>query len=231
MRLAARSAVLAAWSAFLAWLLVSGEIARYLGPRTRWVAVVGAFGLGAAAVAAVRSERSWSRRPSAREILGLGVLLLPIVAVGLVPRPGLGALAASRKAPSQGALALGPVAAPSSPDDSEISFLDLYFANRSATYAAESGIFDGAPVRLLGFVTRTGETREGTFELTRFYVSCCAADAIPYSATVVPLGRVPQPRNDSWLEVSGRVRVVGDDFVVVPARVTPRREPRDPYLY
>ena len=38
----ARMVVLALWSAFFAWLLVSGEVYRYIGPRTRWVVVFGA---------------------------------------------------------------------------------------------------------------------------------------------------------------------------------------------
>lgn len=33
----ARMLVLALWSAFFAWLLITGEVCRYIGPKTRWV--------------------------------------------------------------------------------------------------------------------------------------------------------------------------------------------------
>ena len=90
------------------------------------------------------------------------------------------------------------------------------------------GIVDGFEISLVGFVSRSAETPEGAFDLTRFYVSCCAADAIPYSVAVVD---GPDPDVDEWLRVSGHLEQRGSAFVLVAEDVVEIGEPEDPYLY
>ena len=224
----ARAVVLAAWTGFFVWLLVTGEVSRYLGPRTLWVVPVGAVALALAAVAQLISVRSARTPPlSTREVFGLGALLLPLVAVAVVPTPALGSLAASKKA--SGAIALGSLAAPAPEPGREISFIDIFYASRSQKYADAVGVSDVTPVELLGFVTTPSEAPRGTFEITRFYVSCCAADAVPYSATVV--GSDLSPQRDTWVQVAGTLSRRDDRYVVVADRVMERSEPEDPYLY
>ena len=46
-----RLSTLLVWSGFLTWLMVSGEVYRYIGARTRWVVVFGALILALAALA------------------------------------------------------------------------------------------------------------------------------------------------------------------------------------
>ena len=230
-RRAGRAVVLTAWAGFFVWLWVTGEVSRYLGPRTYWVVPFGALALGAAVVAQLGTlrRRGAPSSVSAREAAGLVLMLVPILAVVVVPRPGLGALAASKKATSQGAIALGSLAAPAPEPGQEISFVDLHFASQSQEYADKAGIGEGTEVELLGFVTQGRNQPEGTFGLTRFYVSCCAADAVPYSATVV--AQEGMPAVDTWLEVAGSLTRRGGRYVVVPDTVTERSEPEDPYLY
>jgi putative membrane protein len=225
---AARALVLVAWAGFFAWLWVTGEVARYLGPRTYWVVPFGIVVLvGAAAVQASSLRRAALRPFTARAALGLGALLVPILAVAVVPAPALGSLAASKKA--TGAIALGSLAAPAPEPGREISFIDIYYASRSQEYANAAGISDITKVALTGFVTTPDTAPQGTFEITRFYVSCCAADAVPYSATVVATG--PEPPKDSWVDVAGTLSRRDGAYVVVADRVTRRPEPEDPYLY
>jgi len=227
-RRVARALVLAAWMGFFVWLLVTGEVSRYLGPRTLWVVPFGAVTLALAAIAQLSSVRSPRTPPlSARELVGLGALLLPLVAVAAVPTPALGSLAASKKA--SGAIALGSLAAPAPEPGREISFIDIFYASRSQEYANAAGINDITRVDLLGFVTTPPDAPQGTFEITRFYVSCCAADAVPYSATVV--GSHLSPPRDTWVEVAGTLSRRDGGYVVVADRATKRTEPDDPYLY
>jgi uncharacterized repeat protein (TIGR03943 family) len=227
-RRAGRAAVLGVWSAFLAWLWLGGEVGRYLGPRTQWVAVAGAVALGAAALLHIPAlTGSGPARPTGTEAVAWALLLVPVAAVALVPAPSLGALAASRKAPMQGAIALGSLAAPA--PGAPISFIDLHYANSSEGYAASRGVAPGARVRLLGFVAGDAD---GGLQLTRFYVSCCAADAIPYSVTVVLApGERAAAGVDSWLEVWGTVAIEDGAYVVRAHRAAARSEPQDPYLY
>ncbi|CAN5583034.1 hypothetical protein BH24ACT26_BH24ACT26_17120 [soil metagenome] len=224
------AAVLLVWAGFFTWLWVSGEVTRYLGPRTFWVVPFGALALGAAAIGhTFAARRAAGARPGAREVAGLLVLVLPVMAVVVVPRPSLGALAASRKAPSQGTIALGSLAAPAPQRGEPVSFIDIHYANESEAYANEAGITEGTEVHLLGFVTHSETTPDGMLELTRFYVSCCAADALPYSVVVDPAGG-GDPGDDEWLDVSGRMTNRGGTWVLVADEMERRSEPPDPYL-
>jgi uncharacterized repeat protein (TIGR03943 family) len=224
-----RAVVLAAWAGFFGWLWITGEASRYLGPRTLWILPFGAIALGAALLAQIGTLRSGSGGSAlpAGEAAGLLLLLVPILALVVVPRPGLGALAASKKA--TGAIALGALAVPAPEPGEEIEFIDIHYASRSRDYANEIGVSEGTEVELVGFVTHGPSQPDGTFDLTRFYVSCCAADAVPYSVTVAAPG--DDPADDSWLEVSGHLSRQRDRYVVVPERVTARPEPDDPYLF
>jgi putative membrane protein len=227
---ALRTIVLAAWTTFFIYLSVTGEIRRYLGPRTYWVVPFGAIVLGAATIAhAVMLRRvDPSPRPSVRELFGHLALVAPLLAVLVVPAPVLGALAANKKSTGGALAGVSSVVPPDPSADREVSFLEIHWANGSKEFADAMGIFDGFDVSLVGFVSRSAETPEGAFDLTRFYVSCCAADAIPYSVAVVG---GPDPALDTWMRVSGHLELRGSVFVLVAEDDVEVEEPKDPYLY
>lgn len=261
----AREFVVLAWAGFFTWLWLSGQMTRYLGPRTYWVVPVGAVALLAVSAAGLLSQRpprpirafvtpgapdpgtkvsqrhhrdggrhavqghrgDGGRALSFGEAAGLALLLVPIVAVIAVPSPRLGSLAASRKASGEAGLSSFAAAAPAPSGD--ITFIEIEFASRSSEYAAEAGISEGVRVELVGFVTDPSAPGGG-LELTRFYVSCCAADALPHSVLVLPRSERRYPA-DTWLRVSGDLHQRGGRWVVVGSRVATQREPDDPYLY
>lgn len=227
-RRALRAVVLTAWTAFFAWLWFSGEMTRYLGPRTYWVVVFGAVSLGAAALAHLMTLRgNGPRRVRRSDVSGAAILVLPLVAVLLVPDAQLGAQAASRKRSAGGfaAASLLPLPEP----DGEISFIDIHYAAESSEYAASAGVVAGVEVELVGFVTPSLQ-QSGQFSLTRFYVSCCAADAIPYSADITASEPLDHPE-DTWLRVRGHLVEEEGHLLVEAADVKVVEAPRDPYLY
>ena len=226
----ARGGVLACWAGFFAWLHVSGEKTRYLGPRTYWVVVFGAIVLGAAAVAHfATARRGRPRRLGPREAVGIGALLVPLLAVAAVPSAELGALAASRKSSGAGAASVGAIAPPAPEAGETISFAEIQYASQSEAYAGEAGIAEGMEVELTGFVTHPAGLPEGTLGLTRFTVSCCAADAVAYT---VPVALDPGSRDDDvWLEVAGHLALRDGVYVLDPERVAVVDAPDDPYLY
>lgn len=230
MSLVPRTMVLGLWAGFLAWLWIANEISRYLGPRTYWVVPFGALVLGAAAVAhvivLVGRRDGAGAKTSIGDTVGLVVLLIPLVAVIAIPEPSLGALAASRKSAGTGVGALGSFA-PAPDPEGEVEFIDIHFASQSEDYAARAGIVEGTEVDLTGFVTHR-DAGAATFRLTRFYVSCCAADAIPYSVAVRAPGDQP---DNQWLNVSGALIRDGEGYVLDAARIEPIEEPENPYLY
>jgi uncharacterized repeat protein (TIGR03943 family) len=131
------------------------------------------------------------------------LLVAPILAIAVVvPRP-LGAFAANRAAatlPPRARADFGPLpaaAVPGGPVDlslKEFVGRAIYDEGRSVR---------GAPVRLVGFVTP--DARGGGFLLTRFVVTCCAADARPLRVAIRGLAP-PWPAADTWLEITGTWR-------------------------
>ena len=224
----ARMVVLALWSGFFAWLLVSGEVYRYIGPRTRWVVVFGAVALGLAAIAQARSLRvgSGGEKISVTEMVALGAFLAPMGVILLIPTPSLGSEAASRKSTGLAGAASSFVPVPQ--QDGGVSFREIQYASESQEYAAALGIFDGYEVKLTGFVTHPDGSRAGTFALTRFATFCCAADAVPYSVTVDLEGE--DYPDDSWLTVSGSLINEGGEYILQAERITHTVEPNNPYI-
>jgi uncharacterized repeat protein (TIGR03943 family) len=139
----------------------------------------------------------------------------------------LGALAASNRTAAGGLASVSSVI-PEPDSDRAIEFIDIHYANESASYASTMGIVEGLPIELVGFVTHPDEAAGGSFALTRFYVSCCAADAIPYSVIVDSGSDFP---DDTWLKVSGNIREAGGRFLVSASRTDRIAAPSDPYLY
>ena len=228
-----RAFVLGAWTLFFAYLRISGAMTRYLGPRTYWVVTFGAVALGGAALAHVVTLRAPGRqgRPTLGELSGVAVLLVPIAAVLMIPSAELGALAASKKVSSAGVGQVGAFVPQAPSSGAVISFAEIHYADRSADYAAQAGIVEGTPVRLVGFVTHDPNAPEGGFALTRFYVSCCAADALPFTVRIMPPAGFVDPQENDWVEVNGRIArdenglfLDGEDAAEVP-------EPAVPYLY
>ncbi|MDQ4065229.1 MAG: TIGR03943 family protein [Actinomycetota bacterium] len=223
-----RGSVMAVWAGFFLWLALSGEVVRYLGPRTYWVVWFGATVLGLAALfhaLTIRSGTRGSIRPT--DVGGAFLLVLPLVVVLAVPQPDLGALAASRKTTGLATLSSS-APRPAPQRGGPLDFAEIHYASESTEYATAIGATDGAKVELVGFVTHPKRAPEGTFALTRFYISCCAADAIPYSVYVVSTEDHP---DDTWLKVTGRLAHLDGDLVVEPDTIAAVDKPRAPYLY
>lgn len=225
--------ILVAWSTFFSWLWISGEMSRYLGPRTYWVIPFGAIALGVAGLLHVFTLRSSTPQPgpSIVDMVGAVMLVVPLIAVATVPNADLGTLAASRKSAGGPVITEGLATGAVDPVENP-TFRDITYAEESQRYAEAIGVTEGTEVELTGFIDESDGAPKGTFQLTRFYVSCCAADAIPYSVAVDPNGHTSaQPETDSWATVSGKLEpregrlvVVANDFKAVP-------EPEEPYLY
>ena len=221
----ARGGALGLWAAFFLVLWASGTSDRYLGPRTQWIVPFGAVVLTLATIAyayGYARARRLGPKLTLREAASLLALIFPLAAVSLVPHAALGSYAASRK----GGISFAFVRPHAPVKPSEASFLDIRIAEGDSDFAAQAGIEPGLRVRLLGFVAGSKDVPRGTFELARFYIACCIADA---EAVGVPIqGRSPGP--NTWLEVTGELTRRGKRFVVVPDEVTSVRTPKQPYL-
>jgi putative membrane protein len=227
---AVRAIALVAWGALFAWLWLSGESVRYLGPRTQWVVPVGAVGLTLAAVGYLRATRdARSSRPRPLELAGLAALLVPILAAATLAHAQLGSLAASNKLSSRG-IDPSALARLASKDAQSIGFLQLNAAGRDAGLSRELGLAPGKPVRLVGFVSSNPQPKR-PFQLSRFYITCCVADAVPVGVHVSrgTVRRLKLKRDD-WLDVTGVLARGTREWIVQAIRVQHVDAPSNPYL-
>lgn len=99
----------------------------------------------------------------------------------------------------------------------------------------EPDAYAGQKVSVDGFVVYTTNLPQGYLTLTRFVITCCAADVYPVGMPV----RFTQPKNevpaDSWFKVQGKMMTEtlnGKRQAVIQANVIePIPEPKNPYAY
>jgi uncharacterized repeat protein (TIGR03943 family) len=227
-----RTLLLLIWCVFLLWLWTTGETARYLGPRTSWLVPFGAIALALAAIAHSRAAgtREGQARPTAADIAGFAVLLVPVAAGLLLANTQLGALAASKKLTARG-IDPSALAELASRNASVVSFAQVRVAEHNRKFAAQTGIGPGRDVRLVGFVLRGPSDAHSQFQLARFYITCCVADSVPIGVTIDPADpRAPSYRRDDWLDVSGELVRRGPALQLRATKIARVKAPRHPYL-
>ena len=215
---------LAAWAALFWFLEVSGRWALYLGARTKWVVPAGAVVLTVAAIGRTLTLRSPKADPIGRaQAWGLAVVLLPVISVVALPPATLGSFSASRRSVSAGFVS------GSGEITGEISLVEV--AGSLWSEEARQALIEraGSRVEFTGIVTRRDGTPADEFVLTRFIVSCCAADALSVQVRVVnaPPGRFEE---DEWVRVTGSIYPLGTEVVVDASRVQAIPRPEQPYL-
>lgn len=197
------------------WLLVAGTLLVGLGAAT----VVLAIRRPVAVAAAGR------RDPDHEHTDRVGwLLLVPVLALLLAPPPALGSFGVSRSTPGVSIGAGGRTYGPLPPGDPSVLTL-RELDERALDRGGET--LAGRVVALTGFVAGSDG---GGFQLARYQISCCAADATAAVVQVLRPGE-PAPTRDTWLTVVGVFRGVGPDGVpeLTTMSVLPEQSPVDPY--
>jgi uncharacterized repeat protein (TIGR03943 family) len=214
-------------------LTLTGTYARYvrvgMGP---WLAVAGALLVILGAVTVVRAWRGGPHEGDGADAGGhdhthvpaVGWLLLaPIAALLLVAPPTLGSFGVGRGTTVDvraGATTFDPL--PPGPDPVPMTLLEYgqrAFDHRGASLA-------GVSVQLTGFVSKRSA---GGFELARYQIACCAADASAVIVRVVGIDGAA-PRQDAWVTVTGTVQPAGGETPRLNAlSVVAVAAPEDPY--
>ena len=229
-----RLLVMGTWSLFLIWLWLSDNVLRYLGPHTVWVVSFGAIALSisTAAYAWLSQGSAETHAAVSRGVaVGMIAMLLPIAVGVTMANASLGALAASNKLSSRG-VDTAELARSLASDSSEVSFLQIDGAGKDKELSGTLGLHAGSQVSLTGLVMDPSATAKGEFELGRFYISCCVADALPVSVTIDPklVGGGPYEA-DQWYSVKGTlVDDEGGGYAVEAGVIDEIPEPQHPYL-
>jgi uncharacterized repeat protein (TIGR03943 family) len=230
MKLSARVAavcLLVALAAVLAWEAISGRVYLYIHDRSLWLIV-----LAVPVLLVLAGMSIWVRAtaPSARS---WAVLLVPLLLAVVVPARPLGsdALAAQQVASSTSAPRLADVTTTVTLQTSNRVW-DIKQLGLADLDASNSIKVDGQRADLVGFVYRPDGESADEFQVGRFLVRCCTADAVAVSFPVQYADAANLTR-DTWVDVQGTLRagasgaskpvLVADSVRVVDA-------PERPYL-
>ncbi|NEP17261.1 MAG: TIGR03943 family protein [Leptolyngbya sp. SIO4C1] len=105
---------------------------------------------------------------------------------------------------------------------------------RTLNVYPEPDAYTGDAVKVEGFVIHPEDWPATYLMISRFVLTCCAADAYPVGLPVKVTTRAAYPV-DSWLEISGEMvteTLSGRrQLVIDPTQLTTIPEPRNPYEY
>jgi uncharacterized repeat protein (TIGR03943 family) len=99
----------------------------------------------------------------------------------------------------------------------------------------EPDAYAGQKVNIDGFVVHTAGLPDQYFTLTRFVITCCAADVYPVGLPVKPLRPRAEIPQDRWFRVQGQMATETlngkRQLVVQASTIDPIPEPQNPYVY
>jgi uncharacterized repeat protein (TIGR03943 family) len=184
-------------------IAMNGQYTNYVKPSLQpWLIIAGAATIVLAVVGIVRDIRAGGPTGGHGHDHGSRspwLLLLPALAIFLVAPPALGADKVARS---------GTVAAQPAPSGAEFVALPdgdapLLRMGDAVTRAVwdDSGTLDDREIRLIGFVARA---EDGSVQLARFAIGCCAADATPIKVRLAGSG-LDSYESDTWLEARGKI--------------------------
>ncbi|MCG3207089.1 MAG: putative two-component membrane permease complex subunit SMU_746c [Anaerolineae bacterium] len=222
---------------FLYFRFFSGSLLFYINERFIWLTFLAALGL--VLVGASYRYRPHHAHPADHQhgqLSWAGLLLVfsPVILGLIVPPKPLGAAAMSNRDVSLKSLTSAGAPTNStvlSKPRGEKNILDWVVEFQSAK---DPAAFAGQEAKVTGFVYRDERFAPNEFMVSRFVVSCCAADAAPIGL-VVRAENGSDFASDAWVEVTGQFtpgQFAGESLpLLAAASVSPTDVPEQPYLY
>ena len=240
---AMRAAVVLALAGVLAMRYLDGSLGYFINLRYGWLTVVAMVCLVLLAAALLTTALMRGNRGANERIpvawIGAALLAVPTL-LGLVPPRPLGTDAMATRSlqigsvPATAALSVTSDTALGSADAPRTVLDWLVLFDQDTVGGGDLSRFAGESARVRGFVYRDERFPAGTFMVSRFLLSCCAADAAPIGLAV----RWPDAEflnDDAWVWVSGVFAVetfLGERMpVLVGAEISAAEQPPQPYLY
>lgn len=233
-------AAMTAWGLLLLNYWLTGKLNLLIHPRYFGLSVAAGFGL--LIIAGLGIWRLLWLRPAAnvRHVTlfppgWMSGLLLATACLGLLvtPRPFASQTALQRGVTESLTLTrMQPQAFRANAQPEARSLIDWV---RTLAVYPEPDAYAGQKVKVQGFVVHSPELPDQYLTLSRFAITCCAADAYPVG---LPL-KLTQSRKayppDTWLEIVGQMRtenLAEKRQLVIQARsIQPIPEPKNPYAY
>ncbi|NJL10146.1 MAG: TIGR03943 family protein [Calothrix sp. SM1_7_51] len=106
---------------------------------------------------------------------------------------------------------------------------------RTLSVYPEPDKYTGQKAKIQGFVIHPQELSQNFIMLSRFVITCCAADAYPIGLPVKLSENREKYKPDSWLEIEGKMiteNIAGKRHLAVEATsLKPIPQPQNPYSY
>jgi uncharacterized repeat protein (TIGR03943 family) len=232
------------WGILLLKLWLFGQLSLLIHPNYFWLTVVAGFILVAIAALEARQVMQRHRDQSTQQAAQHVTLLLPgwssslllitaLLGLVITPQPFASDTAIHRGV-NDGLTATRsvPQSFKSNKQSEERSLIEW---TRTLNVYPEPDTYAGQKAKVQGFVVYPKDLPEQYFLISRFVITCCAADVYPVSLPVnVGQERTKYPR-DQWLEIEGQmitVEVSGKRILAIqPSKLTQISAPQNPYEY
>jgi uncharacterized repeat protein (TIGR03943 family) len=233
---------IAAWGILFLKYWINGRLYLLIHPNYMWLTVAAGVALiaiaGLRAFTLLRPRRLSTDNSQHLTLFPRGwssTLLLVTALLGLVISPRAFASQTAMQRGVTDTLTLTrvkPQAFRGSGDTTEKSIIDWV---RTLSVYPEPDAYTGQAVKVQGFVIHPPNLSDQYLLISRFVITCCAADVYPVSLPV----RLPQGRTaykpDTWLEVEGQMtteELAGKRQLAIAAEsLKPIPEPKNPYDY
>jgi len=235
------STAIFAWGFTLLRVWLSGQILLLIHPNYVPLTVIAGFMLtfvGLAEAWRVSKRRGYGKnqqhitliKPSLSSSL---LLFVAIVALFVTPRPFTSEKAIHRGVTDSIADARTiPQSFRASNRPEERSLVEWV---RTISAYPEPDAYKGQKANVSGFVVHDPNQPDNMFLITRFVITCCAADVYPVSLPVKINGSRSAYPPDRWLQVEGQADVDNQDgnrqVVIIANNITAIAEPKNPYDY
>lgn len=207
-----------------------GQLDYYIHPRYTLLAVASALVL--LLMAGARLHAVFSERPARGPGWVTLLLALPLLLGTLVPAQPLGASTLAGRGFAPQAPVVAPAGAWQLRDSEDTRRWNLLEWSLALTMRGEQLV--GQPADVVGFVFHEPGLGPDAFYITRFVITCCAADGAAVGLPVLWADGGTLPA-DSWVRVYGRITtttLAGRPLLaIVATRVEPIARPEYPYLY
>ncbi|MBD2176419.1 TIGR03943 family protein [Pseudanabaena sp. FACHB-1998] len=237
------SCAIAAWGIVLTKLWLSGQL--YLLVHPNYIPLTAIAGLGLLAVGGIEAWRVVQRRrynysndqqhvslikPSLSSSI---LLVVAVIALFINPRPFTSEKAIHRGVIENIADARTiPKSFRASNRPEERTLVEWV---RTISSYPEPDAYKGQKAKITGFVVHAPDQPDNMFLLTRFVITCCAADVYPVSLPVKITENRSNYPPDRWLQIEGQADVENNNgkrqVVIVANNITAIAEPKNPYDY
>ncbi|MBT9311162.1 TIGR03943 family putative permease subunit [Leptothoe kymatousa] len=235
-------AVLAAWSLTLFRYWITGKLFLLLHPDYMWLANGAAMVLLAMAlfklIKTIKGQRRVQPAPGHTTLLPpqiSSLILLAVAVLGLIYTPRAFASDTAIQRGVSDTLTMTrsqPQRFVRQTSSDERTIIDWI---RTLNVYPEPDAYTGQNVKVSGFVIHPDTWPEDYLMVSRFVLTCCAADAYPVGLPV-QLAVSRQAYNpDSWLDIEGKMVTATIDgqrqLTIEPTKIETIPEPRNPYEY